>query len=288
MSQSLNSVDAKKKLFSIKRLPASPRIVQEVIDLWKDPNTSMKQYEQTIGKDPGLTAEVLKVVNSPYYGLKNRVSNLRMALSMLGLREAYRIVANRGFYAVFKSVFKNAKFDINLVWQHSQTTANVAFALAEKFLPNQSSDAYVAGLLHDVGKLCMAQFFPDEWEELMAGFVWQKDEGLDMEEKFFGITHAELGAVLLVRWNIPKEIVLPVRYHHDPYSATDMQDLVNIIYYAEKISTHMMTEVNRSQINEYFVENSTWFRMREDFPEMNLLENEALFEELQKSISQEM
>ena len=67
-----------------------------------------------------------------------------------------------------------------------------------------------------------------------------------------------------------------------------MRDLVNIIYYAEKISTHMMTEVNRSQINEYFVENSTWFRMREDFPEMNLLENEALFEELQKSISQEM
>jgi putative nucleotidyltransferase with HDIG domain len=288
MSQSLSSVDAKKKLLSIKRLPASPRIVQEVISLWKDPNSSMREYEEAISKDPSLTAEVLKVVNSPYYGLQNRVTNLRVALSMLGLRETYRIVSNRGFYSVFRTLFSKSKLDWNLMWRHSQTTANVAHVLASKFFPSITSEAYVAGLLHDLGKLCMAQFFPEEWDELLNAFVWQKDEGLDLEEKIFGITHAEMGAVLLIRWNIPKEIVLPVRYHHDPFAVTDMQDLVNIVYFAEKISTYLLTPEQQAMINEYFVENEIWHKMCKQYGELNLLENRTLFEEMKKMILQEM
>ena len=288
MSQILNSVDAKKKLFSIKRLQASPKIVQEVIDLWKDPNTSMKEYQRVISKDPALTAEVMKVVNSPFYGLKNHVSNLRMALTMLGLRETYRIVSNRGFYKVFRTVFKDVKFNFNTFWQHCQTTANTAYALAGKFLPEQASEAYVAGLLHDVGRLTMAQFFPLEWEELMKGFIWQQDEGLDLEENIFGVTHAELGAVLLVRWNIPKEIVLPVRYHHDPFSATEQLELVHIVYYADKIATYLLSEVHRKEINEYFTENPIWLRMITKHPQMNLLADEKVFEEFKPRIFQQM
>ena len=82
--------------------------------------------------------------------------------------------------------------------------------------------------------------------------------------------------------------MLPVRYHHDPFAATDLQDLVNIVYFAEKISTYLLTPEQQSTINEYFVENETWQKMCAQYGELNLLENRTLFEEMKKTILQEM
>lgn len=279
MTSSMNQIDAKKRLLSIKRLPASPQIVQEVLSLWKDPETPMAEYEQAIGKDPALVAEVLKVVNSPFYGMKNRVANLKIALSMLGLRETYRIVANRGFYKVFRTVFSGVKLNLGLFWQHCQAMANAAHWLAEKHLPDKSSEAYVAGLLLDVGRLAMAQFFPEEWEELVKEYLWQRDEGLEGEEKVFGLTHSEMGATLLVRWNLPREIVLSVRYHHDPLAAPAEELLVAIAYFAEKIATYFLVREEQMEIHEHFVENDIYLQMCQKYPGMNMLGDREKAEE---------
>lgn len=288
MTSSMNQIDAKKRLLSIKRLPASPRIVQEVLNLWQDPETSMAEYERAISRDPGLVTEVLKVVNSPFYGMKNRVSNLKIALSMLGLRETYRIVANRGFYKVFRTVFSGVKMNLGLFWQHCQSMANTAHWLAEKHLPNQASEAYVAGLLLDVGRLAMGQFFPEEWEELEKEYEWQADEGLESEEKVFGLTHCEMGATLLVRWSLPREIVLPVRYHHNPLETPGEDQLVAIAYFAEKIATYFLTREEQKELHEYFVENEVYQEMRQKYPHLNMLADAQRINEIRPVVLRRM
>ncbi len=288
MTSSMNQIDAKKRLLSIKRLPASPQIVQEVLNLWKDPETPMAEYEEAIAKDPALVTEVLKVVNSPFYGMKNRVANLKIALSMLGLRETYRIVANRGFYKVFRTVFSGVKFNMGLFWQHCQAMANTAYWLAEKHLPGKSSEAYVAGLLLDIGRLAMAQFFPEEWEELEKEHLWQPNEGLEGEEKVFGLTHSELGATLLIRWSLPREIVLPVRYHHDPLATPAEEQLVAIAYFAEKIATYFLTREEQKEIYEYFIENDVYQEMCGKYPDMNMLGDREKVEEIRPVVLRQM
>ncbi len=270
----MDSLSAKKKLLSVKHLPTSPRIVQEVIKLWQNPKVSIRDYQAAISKDPGLTAEVLKVVNSPFYGLKNRVSNLQLALSMLGLKETYRLVTNSGFQKVFRTIFTDISYDLNLYWRHCQTTANTAYLLAGKFHPSMASEAFAAGLLHDVGKLVMEQFFHSEWQQLMRKMQITRDIDTDVEEEIFGMDHCEMGATLLVRWNLPREIILPVRYHHSPPDAPAEKELVLITYFAEQIATYLMSESDRNTIREFFREDALWFKMCHDYPEMNILEAE--------------
>lgn len=282
----MDSVAAKNRIFSIKKLPASPEIVQAVIRIGRNPNVSMSDYEQVISRDPGLAAEFLRVVNSPYYGLSQQVSNLRIALSMLGQRETYRIVANSGFYKVFRSIFKDVDFDLNIFWKHSQTTANAALWLARKHLPNYSSEAYIAGLLHDVGKLVMQQFFNEEYQRLLQLLQDPEADELKMEQQVFGLTHGEIGATLLIRWNIPKEIIIPVRYHHHPAAAPAHEELARIAYFAEKIATVLMSRTDQRRIREFFVEDALWRKMISDYPQFDVLGNEELLVEARRAIFQ--
>ncbi len=288
MSQNVMRVEVQKKLVAMNSLPASSKIVQDVIGLWEDPNTPIIKYEKAIGKDPGLVAEVLRLVNSPYYGLKNQVTNLKLALSLLGLSETYRIVVNRGFYTTFRELFKNIDFDIDVFWHHSQVAANTARYLAEKFHPALSSEAYVAGLLHDVGKLAMARFFPDQWKELQLEFEWHEGEPQILEEKIFGMTHCDVAAVLLAHWHIPIDIIAPVRYHHGPLAAGSHQNLVNIVYFAEKTAIYLMSVREQKSVFEFFSEDETWFKMIEVHEEMNLVGDKAALEAAKPFILRQM
>ncbi|NIV71460.1 MAG: HDOD domain-containing protein, partial [Calditrichae bacterium] len=112
----MDRLTVQKKLLTIKKLPIRPQIIQELIQLSQNSKVSMSEYVTVISKDPGLAGEILKVVNSSYYGLKNHISDLKMALSMLGLREIYRIAANSIFYKVFRTIFDKISYDLNLFW----------------------------------------------------------------------------------------------------------------------------------------------------------------------------
>ena len=288
MNGMMDKLSVKQKLLSVKKLPAQPYIVRELIRLYRNPNVSMSQYEKIISQDPGLAAEVLRVVNSAYYGLNHRVSNLRIALTMLGLVEIYRIVANTSFYRVFHTMFDKISYDLNIFWKHCQATGNIAYYLASTVIPEKAAEAHLIGLLHDVGKLVMEQFFHEEWQELLSRLEQYKTENISLEEEIFGLNHSEIGATLLIRWNFPKEIVIPVRYHHDPLAATEYQQLVLISYFAERIATALMSASEQHIIREYFVEDGMWFKLSKEYPELNLLNDREKLRELKPTLFQSM
>ncbi len=284
----MDKLQVKQKLLSVKQLPAQPHIVREIIKLWRNPNVSMSEYERIISRDPGLSAEVLKVVNSPFYGLTQRVSNLKIALTMLGLVEIYRIVANSSFYRVFRTMFYKVSYDLNLFWRHCQATANIAYYLATLYLPDKTAEAHIAGLLHDMGKLVMEQFFNEQWQELLLRFEQYKTDSIALEEEIFGLNHSEIGATLLVRWNFPKEIVIPVRYHHDPPATPDFEKLVLISYFAEKIATALLPMDEQHLIREFFIEDKMWLQLSREHPELNILGDKIKLAELKPMLYQSM
>ena len=115
------------------------------------------------------------------------------------------------------------------------------------------------------------------------GEIHQADTS-EIETEIFGLSHCEIGATLLVRWNIPKEIIIPVRFHHDPTGAPSHQKLVRILYFAERISTFLLSEGEQKRLNEFYSEDSMWFKMSSDFPEMNLMDDEKKFTALKNEL----
>lgn len=280
--------EIKNELSRIEKLPSFPKILPEIIRLSREPLSGMKDYEKVISRDPALAAQVLKIANSPFYGLNRKVSNLRVALTMLGVDEIYRIVLNASFYKAFYAVFSNVSYDFNIFWKHCQLTANAADFFADKFYGQFQGEAYAAGLLHDVGKLVMEQYFQSQWEQVLISFNNNNEEFLSAEERIFGMTHADIGAILMKQWRLPDEIVMPIKYHHNPLLTPSHHILVNVVYFADKTSTACMDNPMENVTREYLKRDHIWERMVTRYPHFNFIEKEKVLSGIKEYITREM
>jgi len=276
------------KILTIQKLPSCPRIIPEIIRLVREPCAGMAEYEKVISRDPALTAQVLRIVNSSYYNVSKKVSDLRLALTLLGTQEIYRIVLNASFYQILHSVFDRLAYDFNIFWKHSQVAANAASYLAEKFENRFMGEAYAAALLHDVGKLIMEQYFPQEWEKVVVDFETSGKSFCESEKKYFGLTHAEIGVLLLETWQIPPEIVTAVQYHHHPIHAPKYEEIVGLVYFADKMATSC-THFFIGKFPQGALPRDQFFEpMIQKFPHFQFLRNEKVLAHLKSLITKEM
>lgn len=221
---------------SISSFPALPAVVARVMDLTSNPESSVEDLMDVIQCDPALTTMVLKLSNSAYFGQVRRVSSLKQSISVLGIDEIRNIVVAKAMFQSFKHLDNEGLFDIRNFWFHSFMCGLCAriisrdVALLENF--------FIYGLIHDIGKLVFLTALPSKFLETI------KDHGHDaytifqQEEKSFGITHAEIGMVLLKRWMFPEQIVSTVGYHHCPEKA-DKKDIFPYIIYFADILTYL-------------------------------------------------
>ena len=199
------------------RLPTVPRLYAALLDVLSQEDPSMREVSGLIAQDVGMAAGVLKLVNSAFFGLRVHVSSPAHAVNLLGLEVVKALVLGIGLFDRFdKEAFRD--FDLEKLWSHCLGTARFARAIAvlEDASPEMREHAYIAGLLHDVGKLVMATNFPELYLEVIR--ACQAGEGtiLDMEHHFFGASHAEVGAYLLGLWGVEDEVVRAVYLHHEP------------------------------------------------------------------------
>ena len=203
-------------------LPTLPTVIAKMLDLVDNPKTHTKTLAKLISNDQSLTARILKTANSAYYGLSREISTVDTAIVVMGYNAVKEMGLSLSIFDTFKNIGSLNRFDVQKYWEHSVGVGTTARAIAKKYLPQDSGEMFVAGLLHDIGKMILIQYMPQDFygvldfiEENNAPF-WQG------EQEILGITHGEIGYMIAERWNLPEKIGNLIRFHHSPADAPDI------------------------------------------------------------------
>jgi len=215
---------------TIRQLPSAPQIYLAVTQALENPDTSMKDLAKLIERDMAISAKVLQLVNSAFFGLPQRVASVQQATSYLGANMIRRVLLSVETFSMFEKETVKGPFSLDVLQAHSNQVAAVASTLLSD--PVRSGDAFMAGMLHDLGKLILAIYVPDHFQRAVALATERKLPLYIAEQELFGVTHAEVGAYLLGIWGLPYAIVEAVAHHHVParveHAAFDVLDAVYV------------------------------------------------------------
>jgi putative nucleotidyltransferase with HDIG domain len=216
-------------------LPPAPRILPQLLVLLNQPNTESGRLVELISLDSGLTASVLRLCNSAYFGNVLPAGDLQEAVTRLGFRQVYQLVAAISGAAALAPALPGYGIEAGGLWQHSVTAAIAAQTLARQLRENETL-VFTATLLHDLGKVVLAS----ELESVEPRIRQQLDHGeislLEAELQMLGVQHADTGARLLVRWQFPESMVMAVRCHHHPSEAQPHERLAACVYIGNLIA----------------------------------------------------
>lgn len=221
---------------SIIALPTLPTVITELISLIDNPKTSARRVAQLISTDQALTAKILKLANSAFYGFPREIATVQHAVVVLG----FETVKNLGLSVSVLDRFSGAEaagageeFDRQKFWDHSIACGVAARLLAGKLRYRMPGEAFAAGILHDIGRLILSQYFPAEFAEVMQTM---REEDLyigQAEEKVLGVTHADVGSWLAARWNLPDQLEQTIAMHHTPGRIDGPAELPSLIHLAD-------------------------------------------------------
>lgn len=200
---------------SITSLPQFPENIVQIQRLIADPHSQMIDIAHYISTDPALTADLLKLVNSAAFMLSKKVYNIVEAVKLAGLKSIKGLLYSYGTIKILGDSTEDRK----KLWEHCYRTAYYAYNLAKNFKPQDRvllDDSYVAGMLHDMGKIIFAEVHPSLLEKI-RNFCGEKEIPVStFEDLAGGMNHAEIGARIAEKWNFPEALVTAIRYHHEP------------------------------------------------------------------------
>lgn len=230
-------------------LSSLPEIYMRVSEVLDDPNSSSELIGSVVQVDPALTIRLLKIVNSAFYGFRQEVATVAQAVTIIGRKELRNMVLGTAVSGLFSGM-SNKAFSMQAFWHHSVRAAVLAKLLA-KYHPQdiESDSLFIAGLLHDVGRLVMAHRMPDK-----AMIVQQKIDLHDMaahdaELDVFGFDHADVGAALLGLWELPEILVATVQYHHRPEQAKHYAAEVYRVDLANRLA-HLVSPIEADEVSQ--------------------------------------
>lgn len=223
------------KLDRIKDIPTLPTIVFELNKLLRDPDTSIKTVCDTIEKDQAITLKILKLVNSAFYGFKSKISDLRNAVALLGYNAVRNAIVSLSVINSFPKRVTLMDFDITVFWKHSLAVAVTSKNIAQLSKKESPDNCFVGGLLHDTGKVILAQYFPELFETVWAALQEEQISFYESERKTLPIDHAKVGAHLASKWQLPKGLVDAIRWHHEFQPEIKSANFVRNIYLANFI-----------------------------------------------------
>jgi HD-like signal output (HDOD) protein len=206
-------------LAKVKSFPTMPGAGAKMLALLEEPDTSVSEIEDTLRYDPGLTANVLKLANSAYFGVPSKIGSLKQAVILLGLKRLMQLVVASCVSAIMDKSIPGYDLPAGDMWRHS-----IAVSL-------DAEDFFTPALLHDVGKLVLGAFVKEELEAIES-IAAKGVPFVVAENMILGTDHAEIGARILAQWNLPADIINAVRWHHDPDASDVPNTQVDVVYLA--------------------------------------------------------
>lgn len=250
MEEQVNQERRKKSelaLANVYNLPAMSTTMLEVSKLLDDPSTNTTALSRIIGRDQGLSTKILSIANSPLYGLTRKVSTIDFAILIIGYQDIKNIVVALTMVDSFKN--KGDKYlDQKSFWEHSMLAGTASKRIAEDLGLRIGSEAFVAGLLHDLGVPVMHKFFKQEFENIVNDFRENGTPILEAEIKELGLDHQDIGQFLSNKWSLPEHLSNAVLNHHNPGKAEEDKELTAVVHLVDYMTQKL--EVGNYYLDE--------------------------------------
>ncbi len=221
----------------ISHIATLPEITIKIIELVEDPDSTAADLHKIIANDPALCSRVLKVVNSAFYGLPGQIGSINRAIVLLGLNAVKNIAIAASLAKLFRGGRVCPQFSARDLWTHSIAVAATVKLLADKLKLGLADEAFLAGLMHDIGIMVEMQAFRGKLSEV---FEYQKANNCDFlvaEQHIIGTDHQELGKALCEKWKFPRTFAFVTGYHHRPQALeTDSRLLTSLVYVADVLA----------------------------------------------------
>ncbi len=226
-------------------LPAAYVRLNELVD---DPGSSTDDIAHVITQDVALTARLLRVANSPLYGLSTQIDTVSRAVTVLGTQQVRSLALATSACKSFEGI-PNELMSMENFWEHSILCALCARTLALECLKQQREAVFVAGLLHDIGQLVLYRALPDLSRQTLEACLDSPDEleSQEAEREIIGFDHAEIGSELARNWSLPASLQVCIAYHHDPAQATQSRVETAIVHIANSIAA--LVELNTQELD---------------------------------------
>jgi HD-like signal output (HDOD) protein len=241
---------------SIGELAVLPQVVMKVLDMTSNTRATTQELEEVIGQDQALTSKVLTLANSSYYGLPRRVSSLREAVMFLGFRVVRNIAMTASCYNIFIGKSDSQSLLKRRIWKHSVDTSlltRLVCAYAPDVVPDE---AFAAGLLHDIGKTVLEQYYPQAMLQVVQTAERLGIRHHEAEEQILGFNHADVGLALAIQWNLPIALGEALGYHHCISAASAAPRLVAVVAVASEVSNMLEDGAGDEQWEMYVREDA--------------------------------
>jgi HD-like signal output (HDOD) protein/CheY-like chemotaxis protein len=253
VQQSIHSRELLDLVAQVDSLPSPPTLYQELSELIQSEFSNVQIISHTIRKDPAMTAKILQLVNSSFFGLRQRVTNVGDAVKLLGRALIHSIALSAN---LFRSL-EHQHPQLNRLWEHSYEVACLARQIV--LLQQQSKDladaAFTAGLLHDTGKLVLSTRLPEKYTQILEQSEENGTSEWEIEKQMLGFNHADIGGYLLKLWGLPDQVVAAVVFHHEPLASMDTEfNLLTAVHVANHLITKLHNPGKLIRLNRQYIE----------------------------------
>lgn len=212
-----------------------PHVVTTLSRLMADSNTTMKQFEDVIKMDPILVVRLLKLVNSPYYGLIQKVDSISRAIAYIGMKNLHAIAVTEAMKTIFTDSRDTTVFSRRRLWLHCAAVSICSKMVAERIFGINGDDAYLTGILHDFGLIVEEQVNRNGFLEMCRNAT-STQTMLAEEHRLFATDHCEIGYLMTLDWRMPPPVLEAIRDHHASLAQVDPQSLTGILQIAEYLT----------------------------------------------------
>ncbi len=227
---------AKELVTKFSDLKTLPHVALRLTRLVNDERSTMQDFEEIIKLDPVLVTRLLRLVNSPYFGLINKVESIPKAVVYVGMKNLRNLVAVEALRNLFRGGEAENGFSRKNLWVHSATVAIVAEMIAKRIFGQEGEDVFLAGIIHDVGLIIEDQLAGEALRRACGVYDPSKNTLVGCEQEIIGCDHSEVGTLLAKDWRLPPEVIKAIRHHHDREKKYPLTSITSILQLAEYIA----------------------------------------------------